>query len=195
MPPDEAHAPMEMTHFGSGIWSYTRFSTGAILRDSRPATIITSAWRGLARNTSEPKRARSCRVSVDAIISMAQQARPNVTGQRLLLLPQATSLVRFVNRIPSDSSSCQSFSKSSFRLMPVLSFPSEYSLAEHVNVADCQDRHEDDGVREQKLRLQFETHRKRVKECDLQVEDDEQHRDHVEVHRKALARVSECGDA
>src|SRR5690625_7316045 len=93
---------------------------------------------------------------------MAQQARPKVTGQRLLLLPQATSFVRLVNRIPSDSSSCQSFSKSSLRLMPVLSFPFQYSLAEHVNVADRDDRHENHGVREQDLRFQPDTHRSSV---------------------------------
>src|SRR5215210_285516 len=58
-----------------------RRSTGAILRETRPDTIITSAWRGLARKTSEPKRARSFRALVAFIISMAQQARPKVAGQ------------------------------------------------------------------------------------------------------------------
>src|SRR5690349_22729261 len=58
-----------------------RLNTGAILRDTRPETIITSACRGLARNTSEPKRARSFRDEVAFIISIAQHARPNVAGQ------------------------------------------------------------------------------------------------------------------
>src|ERR687890_588928 len=58
-----------------------RRSTGAIFRDTRPDTIITSAWRGLARKTSEPKRARSLRDEVEFIISIAQHARPNVAGQ------------------------------------------------------------------------------------------------------------------
>src|ERR1041385_6437042 len=58
-----------------------RRSTGAIFRETRPETIITSACRGLARNTSEPKRARSFRDEVAFIISIAQQARPNVAGQ------------------------------------------------------------------------------------------------------------------
>src|SRR6185369_8914143 len=58
-----------------------RRKTGAILRDTRPETIITSAWRGEARNTSDPKRARSLRDDVAFIISIAQQARPNVAGQ------------------------------------------------------------------------------------------------------------------
>src|SRR5918911_5199754 len=57
-----------------------RLKTGAILRETRPETIITSACRGLARKTSEPKRARSLRELVAFIISIAQQARPNVAG-------------------------------------------------------------------------------------------------------------------
>src|ERR671916_556921 len=68
-----------------------RRSTGAILRETRPETIITSAWRGLARKTSEPKRARSLRAEVAFIISMAQQARPKVAGHKLDLRAQLTS--------------------------------------------------------------------------------------------------------
>src|SRR5580704_8301899 len=80
-PPTLEHAPIEMHHFGSGIWSQTRFSTGPILRVTVPATIIRSAWRGDGRKTSAPNRAMSNRAVVDAIISMAQQASPNVSGQ------------------------------------------------------------------------------------------------------------------
>src|SRR5687768_10805395 len=58
-----------------------RRSTGAIFRDSRPATIIRSDWRGEPRKTSAPKRAMSNREVLIAIISMAQHARPKVTGQ------------------------------------------------------------------------------------------------------------------
>src|SRR5919197_3035260 len=58
-----------------------RRSAGAIFRESRPATIIKSDWRGLPRNTSAPKRAMSYREQLIAIISIAQHARPNVTGQ------------------------------------------------------------------------------------------------------------------
>src|SRR6266705_349704 len=57
-----------------------RRSTGAIFLETRPETIITSACRGLARNTSDPKRARSLREDVAFIISIAQQARPKVAG-------------------------------------------------------------------------------------------------------------------
>ena len=38
-----AHTPIEMTHLGSTIWSYTCRSTGAIFCETRPATIIKSA--------------------------------------------------------------------------------------------------------------------------------------------------------
>jgi hypothetical protein len=35
-PPDVAQAPIEITHFGSGIWSEMRRSSGAIFRETRP---------------------------------------------------------------------------------------------------------------------------------------------------------------
>src|SRR6478609_2929398 len=58
-----------------------RRSAGAIFRERRPATIIRSDCRGLPRKTSAPKRAMSYREQLIAIISIAQHARPNVTGQ------------------------------------------------------------------------------------------------------------------
>src|SRR5207253_10063753 len=57
-----------------------RFTAGAIFNVTVPATIIKSRCRGLGRNTSDPKRAISNRAVEDAIISIAQQARPNVIG-------------------------------------------------------------------------------------------------------------------
>src|ERR671916_371485 len=87
-----------------------RRSTGAILRETRPETIITSAWRGLARKTSEPKRARSWRASVVAIISMAQQASPKVAGHREDLRAQLTSESSRVVMM-SGSASAMKFSK------------------------------------------------------------------------------------
>src|SRR6516225_1938329 len=79
-PPTDEQAPIEMHHLGSGIWSQMRFRTGAILRVTVPATIMRSDCRGLGRNTSAPKRAMSKRDVLDAIISMAQQANPKVSG-------------------------------------------------------------------------------------------------------------------
>src|SRR3990172_9749332 len=92
MPPVEAHAPIEMTHLGSAIWSYTWRSTGAIFCDTRPATIMRSAWRGDARNTSMPNRARSLCAAPVAIISIAQHARPNEAGHIDLVRAQLTAL-------------------------------------------------------------------------------------------------------
>src|SRR6185436_19720772 len=87
-----------------------RRKTGAILRDTRPETIITSACRGLARNTSEPKRARSFRPLVAFIISIAQQARPKVAGQsddlRAQLINESRRAVK-----TSGSASARTFSR------------------------------------------------------------------------------------
>src|SRR4026209_2763656 len=57
-----------------------RLSIGAILMVTVPETIIRSECRGEAQGTI-PKRSTSKRDANVAIISIAQQARPNVTGQ------------------------------------------------------------------------------------------------------------------
>src|SRR5512143_1639767 len=72
---------MARHHFGSGIWSQRRLSTGAILLVTVPATMNRSACRGEARKSSMPKRAISKRAAAVAIISMAQQASPDPNGQ------------------------------------------------------------------------------------------------------------------
>jgi hypothetical protein len=77
-----------MHHFGSGICSQTRFSTGDIFSVTVPATIIKSACRGDGLKTSAPNRAISNREVVEAIISIAQHASPNVSGQIALLRAQ-----------------------------------------------------------------------------------------------------------
>src|SRR3954469_17947200 len=56
-----------------------RWSIGAILMVTVPDTIIRSEWRGDAHGTM-PSRSTSKREAKVAIISMAQQARPNDTG-------------------------------------------------------------------------------------------------------------------
>src|SRR5436309_15279540 len=57
-----------------------RLSIGAILMVTVPETIMRSEWRGDAHGTM-PKRSTSKREAKVAIISIAQHARPNVTGQ------------------------------------------------------------------------------------------------------------------
>src|SRR5690606_18340580 len=85
-----AHAPIEMHHFGCGIWSQILRSTGASLYGTRPAQMRTSAWRGLNDIRSMPKRATSKSDAADAIISMAQHAVPNGMGHSELSRPQFT---------------------------------------------------------------------------------------------------------
>src|ERR1035441_10252422 len=75
--------------------------TGAILFETRPAIIIRSLWRGDGRNTSAPKRAISKREAPIDIISMAQQARPNVMGQMELFRIQLTAESMVVRMSPS----------------------------------------------------------------------------------------------
>ena len=58
-----------------------RRTIGAILIETRPDRMSRSAWRGEARKASKPKRAMSRREPTIDIISMAQQARPNVAGK------------------------------------------------------------------------------------------------------------------
>src|SRR5579872_5685378 len=92
---------MEMTHLGSGICSHNWRMTGAILLETRPAIMIRSDWRGDGRKTSAPKRAMSNRDAPMDIISMAQQARPNVIGQMEFLRIQLTALSIVVRTTPS----------------------------------------------------------------------------------------------
>src|SRR5260370_28187244 len=76
---------------------------GAIFWERRPATIIRSAWRGDGRTTSEPNRGISKGAADMDIISMAQQARPKLSGQMELLRAQFTALSRVVKMMPSSS--------------------------------------------------------------------------------------------
>ena len=78
-----------MTHLGSGIWSYTFLRAGAILLVTVPATIMTSACRGLALNTT-PNRSISYLGAAKCIISTAQHAKPKVIGHNELRRPQFT---------------------------------------------------------------------------------------------------------
>src|SRR5580658_6480227 len=92
---------MEITHFGSGICSHNSRITGAIFFETRPAMIIRSLCRGEGRNTSAPKRAISKRDVHVGIISIAQQARPNVIGQMEPLRIQLMAESRVVSTSPS----------------------------------------------------------------------------------------------
>src|SRR5512143_187901 len=92
---------MEITHLGSGICSQSWRITGAILFETRPAMMIRSDCRGDGRKTSAPKRAISKRDAPIDIISIAQQARPNVMGQMEFLRIQLTAESSVVSTTPS----------------------------------------------------------------------------------------------
>src|SRR5258707_3021206 len=91
IPPVDAQAPIEITHFGWGIWSYTRRITGASLNGRRPAQMRTSAWRGLNAWRSIPNRAKSNRLAAVAMNSMAQHAVPNGIGHSELAREELTA--------------------------------------------------------------------------------------------------------
>src|ERR1700749_4848368 len=96
---------MLITQRGSGIWSYTLRSAGAILLVSVPATIITSDCRGEARG-AKPNRSTSYRGIDTCIISTAQQARPKVIHISEPVRAQVIRSSAVVSRKPlSDNSS------------------------------------------------------------------------------------------
>src|SRR6187200_2938450 len=82
-PPEHVQSPIATHHLGSGICSHSRSSGPAILVVSVPATMSTSAWRGLARKGNMLKRSMSLIGVAELIISIAQHARPDVSGHRL----------------------------------------------------------------------------------------------------------------
>lgn len=82
-PPQLEQAPKEITYFGSGICSNSRFTAGAILSVTVPDTTIRSAWRGPGARGMTPSRMKSCRAIDAAMNSMAQHASPKLKTQRL----------------------------------------------------------------------------------------------------------------
>src|SRR4051794_29093759 len=99
----EEQAPIAIAHLGSSIWSQMRRTTGAILIEMRPEMMIRSAWRGEARKASKPKRAMSMRALTAAIISIAQQARPNVAGMKAFARAQLAALSSVVVQTRSST--------------------------------------------------------------------------------------------
>src|SRR2546426_10465781 len=91
---------------------------GAIFRQTVPATIIRSDWRGDARKTPAPKRSMSYRDETVAIISMAQQAKPNVIGQIEPFRHQLTAASRVV--VTTLASNCRSKRPIGLRLIETL---------------------------------------------------------------------------
>ena len=97
-----AQLPRAITHFGSGIWSYRVAIPGAIFFEMVPATIITSLCLGDGLNTSAPNLERSNRAAPVHIISIAQQAIPNVSGHSEFALQRLISLSAAANWTNDD---------------------------------------------------------------------------------------------
>src|SRR5918995_2017900 len=102
-PPEHVQSPIATHHLGSGICSHRRTSGPAILVVSVPATIRTSAWRGLARNGNMPHRSMSFLDVAADIISIAQHARPDSRGHRLFIRIRSvtwSAVVGMISRAP-----------------------------------------------------------------------------------------------
>src|SRR5258705_7792045 len=99
---------MAMTYFGSAIWSYNRFNTGAILLTIVPAIMITSACLGVALATSKPNLDQSYFAEAVLIISMAQQLVPKTNGHNELDLAQLITLSSLLTKIPPEGVGCTS---------------------------------------------------------------------------------------
>src|SRR3954464_11950008 len=86
-----------------------------------------------------PKRARSYRPAPVAIISMAQQARPNVAGHRDDLRVQLTSFSTVVSRTPPGSFSSRP-------IVCPLSLPVEPAATPDIGVGEEHRGDEDDHL-------------------------------------------------
>src|SRR5690554_2978888 len=141
-----------------------------------------SAWRGEARKTSMPKRERSYREVPAAIISIAQQARPKVAGHMEALRAQPANSSTVLSRKPDD----WSLIYVSPRVL-VRSVPLEAAAAPLVHERHGDQREEGQHGDEAEHRQRPEVDGPRVEEHDLDVEDDERHRDQVVLDREPTA--------
>src|SRR5580765_1651689 len=124
-----------------------------------------------------------------AIISMAQQARPNVTGQIDERRAQLTILSTVVSRtgISGSYSAMVSNQKLSF-VSPI-----KDALAPDVDVAGQHDQKEQQHLDEAKPTQFPQGHREGIQEGDLDVEQQKDHRDQIELDRMTFAGVADRG--
>src|SRR3712207_4500954 len=111
---------------------------------------------------------------------MAQQARPKVAGHSDDLRVQLTSFSTLVSSTPLGSFSSSPMSAP-------LSVPVEPAAAPHVRVGDEHGGDEHDHLDQPEDAQRLVVHGPRVEEDDLDVEDDEEHRDEVVLHRETPA--------
>src|SRR5829696_7081017 len=188
-----------------------RRMTGAIFIATRPERMIMSAWRGEARKTSAPKRAASLRgAPTTEIISIAQHASPKVSGHGAFARAQfcAFSSVVRPTRDSTYSASWESSisPRSSWRARSWRTRSSPGCLGgkacgsvwsgwrlistRALRAATRTRRRrpegdEDDRLDEGEDPERLELHGDRVQEHDLDVEQDEEHRDQVEADPEA----------
>ncbi len=143
--------------------------TGAIFKVGVPATIIKSDWRGLGRNTPAPKRSMSKRDAPVAIISIAQQASPNVMGHSADFRAQLKTKSTVVVMTPLEDStvSCLSFAIES----PKLLCPFQRALAPGVVITDYEYADEDNHLDKPEQREFVVDYRPWEKKYRLNVED------------------------
>src|SRR5258705_10286310 len=156
--------------------------------------MMTSETRGVARGAI-PKRSRSARGPPVCIISMAQQARPNIMYQsddfRVQFRRSSTVVVSAISGalLMSDMTPLR---RAPRRLLGrgLLNRnalePFEVALHPHVDEADHQDREEEPQLGEDEVALPLLRHRlehrdDRIDERQLDVEDHEDQRDQVEA--------------
>src|SRR5512135_512450 len=141
---------------------------GAIFSTTVPATIMRSDCLGVPRKTSAPNRERSCRASITAIISIAQQASPNCIGQieerRAQLMTESTVVVTTLSPKRLSTRPMRS---------PVLR-PVQGLALPAVEVAHDQDDQEDQHLDEPEEAEPVEHDRPGEEEDRLHVEDDEE---------------------
>src|SRR3954466_14657587 len=180
-----------------------RRSTGAIFLDSRPATIIRSDCRGEPRKTSAPKRAMSYRDVLIAIISMAQQASPKVTGQiddrrahwtifSTVVVSTGISKWSDMQLHHSVTRGCRhaAVARRHEPASAILMSPVEHALAPDVDVARQEQQEEANQLEEPGPAQLAHGERPWIEKGDLDVEEEEDHRDQVELHRVPIARVA-----
>src|SRR4028119_363723 len=170
-----AQAPIAITHLGSGICSSRRVIRSAILVETVPRTSLTSACRGEAVKKPAPKRSRSLWAMPVLIISMAQHARPNCSGQSEFLRAQLKSLSVLVVSMFGSLNCCIT--------------PLKGPLLPGVNESDRQDQDKDnhlDKTVEAEIPVDDGP---RVEKRRLHVEDQEEQRENVVAHREGPPRV------
>jgi hypothetical protein len=187
-------------HLGCGICCQMRRMIGASLKGTRPAQISTSAWRGEKRHALHAEarqvEARGRRGhELDRAAGRAEGHRPQRVG--------AAPVHEEIEAGGDPALLPRRIVGHRLGVRPGVN-PMQRSLLPHVDVAHDEDRHEHQHLAEpknvtapagqapadQRHRAGElpEVRRPRDHEHRLDVEDDEQHRDHVELDREALAR-------